>query len=79
VREDGHVREGVALTPEQLAASDAVVIVTDHKAVDYKMVMKHASLIIDSRNVTKDMPRSKARVVSLSESRSDSVAAKSPT
>jgi len=78
VREDGHVREGVALTPEQLTESDAVVIVTDHKDVDYKMVMNHASLIIDSRNVTKDMPRSKARVVSLSEARSEAAAAKSP-
>ena len=28
----------VSLTPEILAASDAVVIVTDHSSVDYEMV-----------------------------------------
>ena len=39
------------LTPERLAAQDAVVIVTDHSAVDYDLVLRHAPLIIDSRGV----------------------------
>lgn len=69
VREDGHVHEGVALTEEILAAADAVVVVTDHKAVDYQFVMDNASLIVDSRNVTKGLVKTKARVVSLSEVR----------
>jgi UDP-N-acetyl-D-glucosamine dehydrogenase len=66
VREDGHVREGVALTKERVAAADAVVIVTDHRDVDYQMVMDNASLIVDSRNVTAHLAGSKARIVSLS-------------
>jgi UDP-N-acetyl-D-glucosamine dehydrogenase len=66
VREDGHVRKGVALTKDRVAAADAVVIVTDHRAVDYQMVMDNASLIVDSRNVTASLTASKARVVSLS-------------
>jgi UDP-N-acetyl-D-glucosamine dehydrogenase len=66
VREDGHVRKGVALTKDRVAAADAVVIVTDHRAVDYQMVMDNASLIVDSRNVTASLTPSKARVVSLS-------------
>jgi UDP-N-acetyl-D-glucosamine dehydrogenase len=70
VREEGRMREGVALTPEQLARADAVVVVTDHRAVDYQLVMDNASLIVDSRNVTKDLVKTKARVVSLSASRS---------
>jgi UDP-N-acetyl-D-glucosamine dehydrogenase len=70
VREEGRTREGVALTPEQLARADAVVVVTDHRAVDYQLVMDNASLIVDSRNVTKDLVKTKARVVSLSASRS---------
>jgi UDP-N-acetyl-D-glucosamine dehydrogenase len=65
MREDGHVRHGVALTPETLAASDAVVIVTDHVAVDYQLVMDHSTLVIDSRNVMATLNPSKARVVSL--------------
>ena len=66
VREDGHVRKGVPLTKERLAAADAVVVVTDHRDVDYKMVMDNASLVVDSRNVTSNLRPSKARVVSLS-------------
>lgn len=42
----------IDLTPEALAAADAVVIVTDHRAIDYAMVLKHAKLVIDSRNAT---------------------------
>jgi UDP-N-acetyl-D-glucosamine dehydrogenase len=49
-----------------LAAADAVVIVTDHRVVDYQMVMDHASLIVDSRNVTAGFVKSKARVLSIS-------------
>jgi UDP-N-acetyl-D-glucosamine dehydrogenase len=65
IREDGHVREGVELTDDRLAAADAVVIVTDHKAIDYQRVMDKASLIVDTRNATSKLVRTKARVVSL--------------
>ena len=30
---------------------DAVLIVTDHDAVDYALVARHAALVIDTRNV----------------------------
>ena len=39
------------LTPEVLRRQDAVVIVTDHSAVDYAAVAQHASLIIDTRGI----------------------------
>jgi UDP-N-acetyl-D-glucosamine dehydrogenase len=39
------------LTPERLSSQDAVVIVTDHTAVDYELVLRHASVIVDSRGV----------------------------
>jgi UDP-N-acetyl-D-glucosamine dehydrogenase len=65
VREDGHVRHGVDLTRDMIAATDAVVVVTDHSNVDYQLVMDSASLIVDSRNVTRGLIRTKARVVSL--------------
>lgn len=42
----------VELTPEIVANSDAVVIVTNHRNVDYPMILKHAALVIDTRNVT---------------------------
>ena len=43
----------VELSPELLAAQDAVVIVTDHSSYDYGMIVAHAQLVIDSRNATR--------------------------
>lgn len=40
----------VDLTPERLAQSDCVVIVTDHTNVDYTMIANHAPLVVDTRN-----------------------------
>ncbi len=71
IREDGYIREGVDLTVDLLTEVDAVVVVTDHHGVDYQMVMDNASLIVDSRNVTRDLVRTKARVVSLSTASND--------
>src|SRR3954471_18596053 len=59
VREDGHVREGVDLTTDLLESCDAVVVVTDHRSVDYQLIMDHAPLIIDSRNVTSGLVKTK--------------------
>jgi UDP-N-acetyl-D-glucosamine dehydrogenase len=47
----------VALTEEALAASDAVVLLTDHSAVDYRLVARAARLIVDTRGVVpRDTP-----------------------
>jgi UDP-N-acetyl-D-glucosamine dehydrogenase len=69
IREDGHVRHGIALTPKTIAETDAVVIVTDHKKINYQMLMDNASLIIDSRNAMASVVKTKARVVSLASGR----------
>jgi len=42
------------LDAETLAAADAVVVVTDHAAVDYALVSRHARLIVDTRGVFRD-------------------------
>lgn len=41
----------VELTPQRIAEQDLVLLVTAHAAVDYQRVQKHASLIVDTRNV----------------------------
>ncbi len=41
------------LTPDTLSAYDAVLIATDHSAYDYNYILKHAQLIIDTRNAVK--------------------------
>jgi len=43
----------VALTPKLLEAQDIIIITTAHTNVDYKMVVDHAPLILDTRNATK--------------------------
>ena len=41
--------QSLALTPESLAAYDAVVLLTDHRAFDKPFILKHAKLVIDTR------------------------------
>lgn len=41
--------ESEALTAENLASFDAVVLATDHDKFDYELIKQHAPLIIDSR------------------------------
>jgi UDP-N-acetyl-D-glucosamine dehydrogenase len=43
-------RRSVRLEAQSLAQFDAVLIATDHDAVDYALVAKHAKLTIDTRN-----------------------------
>ena len=66
------IRHSVALTPATLAAADVVVIVTDHKSIDYQQLVDHADLIVDSRNATARTKPSRARIVALSGSASAS-------
>ncbi len=43
-------QESVPLTPQNLAAVDAVVISTDHSNINWAEVLQHAKLVIDTRN-----------------------------
>lgn len=43
-------RESVKLSAASLAGYDAVIVVTDHDCTNYDLIVKHASLIVDSRN-----------------------------
>ena len=49
-REDGQEFRSIELTPEVVAAADCVMIVTDHTAVDYRMIKQRAKLVVDTRN-----------------------------
>ncbi|HOX43479.1 MAG TPA: nucleotide sugar dehydrogenase [Myxococcota bacterium] len=50
----------VPLDEARLKAADCVVVVTHHKAIDWQLVARAASLIVDSRNV---VPRDHGNVV----------------
>ncbi|MEM6796059.1 MAG: nucleotide sugar dehydrogenase [Acidobacteriota bacterium] len=43
--------ESVPLDAETLKAQDAVLVVTNHRSVDYGLVLEHAPLILDTRGV----------------------------
>lgn len=48
-----HIPAGVTvvgLTEREVRAADAVVVVTDHDAFDYDLVVKHARYVFDTRN-----------------------------
>ena len=47
---DGAVGRSVPLNDDTLRGADAVIIVTDHSAIDYDRVRRLASIVIDSRN-----------------------------
>ncbi len=51
------------LTADYLAAQDAVLIATDHSAYDYDFIVRHAHLVIDTRNATKDVSAGRDKIV----------------
>lgn len=55
MREHSFDMSSTDLTPEALAAQDAVILATNHDAFDYDMIKKHASLIVDTRGVYRDL------------------------
>jgi UDP-N-acetyl-D-glucosamine dehydrogenase len=50
------------LTPKFLASQDCVIIATDHSAYDYGFVVKHAPLILDTRNATKSVKKCRDKI-----------------
>ena len=53
------------LTKELLEDLDCLIIATDHSDFDYADIANHSSLIIDSRNATKDLVETRARIIKL--------------
>jgi UDP-N-acetyl-D-glucosamine dehydrogenase len=47
--------ESQELTPEYLSSLDCVLIATDHSAYDWNYVVRHARLVVDTRNATRDV------------------------
>ena len=53
------------LTASALSAADCVVIVTDHSSYDWASIVAHSTLVIDTRNATKNVQCPPGRVVKL--------------
>lgn len=52
MREHDLKMKSVPLTAANLRKYDAVLISTDHSAYDYAFIVKHANLVVDTRNAT---------------------------
>jgi UDP-N-acetyl-D-glucosamine dehydrogenase len=56
--------KSVKLTPKSIASYDCVLISTDHDAVNYETLVRHAPLVVDTRNATAKLPRDlRAKVI----------------
>lgn len=50
------------LTDEYLAAQDCVLIATDHSQYDWDEVVRQSQLVIDTRNVTRDVKQGREKI-----------------
>ena len=63
VRMDGgRVYRNTRLTPANLARADLVLIVTDHSTFDYDHVVRHARVVLDTRNATREVKTNRSKV-----------------
>lgn len=51
------------LTEAYLASRDCVIIVTDHSAYDYRFIVQHAPLVVDTRNATGQLDEGLHKIV----------------
>jgi UDP-N-acetyl-D-glucosamine dehydrogenase len=63
VRKYQYDMESVELTPHNLNRYDAVLISTDHSAYDLNEIVKHAKLVIDTRNATNSVTEGREKIV----------------
>ncbi|MFZ0389462.1 MAG: nucleotide sugar dehydrogenase [Calditrichia bacterium] len=56
-------KESVELSAENLARYDAVLISTNHSAFDPGFIVKHSQLVVDTRNMTKDIAAEEGKIV----------------
>ncbi|MBC7541777.1 MAG: nucleotide sugar dehydrogenase [Candidatus Sericytochromatia bacterium] len=55
----------VELTPAALAAADVVLITTDHTSYDYDEIVRHASVVVDTRNATRNVTGNRDNIILL--------------
>ncbi|MDY6875947.1 MAG: nucleotide sugar dehydrogenase [Chloroflexota bacterium] len=59
------VLESVPLTEEEVTAADCVVVVTNHRSMDYGRVVRQANLVVDTRNATSGIADHREKIVRL--------------
>ncbi len=62
---EGEVYKNVDLSDALLTASDLVVILTDHRAIDYERVVAQARRVFDTRNATSTVSTGRDKITKL--------------
>jgi len=57
--------KSLPLTAKLVQGQDIVLIVTDHRSIDYGWLVRHAGLVVDTRNATQGVRRGRHKVVKL--------------
>jgi UDP-N-acetyl-D-glucosamine dehydrogenase len=55
--------ESSPLTAEFVASQDCVLIATNHSAYDYDFIVRHAQLVVDSRNATQNVKTEREKII----------------
>jgi hypothetical protein len=62
---NGHRVRGIELSGEVVSEADCVVIVTDHRKIDYAWLTERANLVIDTRNATRGLSDFEEKIIRL--------------
>jgi UDP-N-acetyl-D-glucosamine dehydrogenase len=54
--------DSVELSAKLLADQDCVLIATDHSSYNYELIVRHAPLVIDTRNATKNVKEGRGKI-----------------
>lgn len=63
IEDKGKRRESVALTPEHLSGCDVALIATAHSCYDPDFIVEHAPLVVDTRNMTRNVRENREKIV----------------
>jgi UDP-N-acetyl-D-glucosamine dehydrogenase len=61
----GKVYHSKKLDARLLESADCVIITTNHDDYDYEIIVKHAKLVVDTRNATKEVKNGRKKIVRL--------------
>ncbi|MBL7201964.1 MAG: nucleotide sugar dehydrogenase [Anaerolineae bacterium] len=59
--------ESQELTPELLAEQDVVIVLSGHRVYDYRWIVEHAPLVLDTVNATKQIAQGRDKIVRIGE------------
>jgi UDP-N-acetyl-D-glucosamine dehydrogenase len=65
LRLGGSALKSIDPSPAEIAKHDCIIILTDHSVYDFRKIVEAATLVIDTRNATKDLHVFKDRIIKL--------------